>query len=223
MLSFIPPHSTSYLQTCRLAVFRSFKRSLRHRRLIRRHRDEKGMTATVFGRMGVARYRGPLRPTIRRCAPVGVRDHSDAHFKEAVEEAATLHAHDELFSKHIDPEPPPEDPVEWAMADASDDEDDAPMSDAPPEPELVDMPSAPVSAPRMSNFERCITMRLVYSAGPRRVPPKNCHLHHLSVSLCCLMCRLSRVSCPRLCFHVPTTRPRLQVSDTHKNEFIYFF
>ena len=31
------------------------------------------------------------------------------------EEAATLHAHDELFSKHIEPEPAPEDPVDWAM------------------------------------------------------------------------------------------------------------
>ena len=28
-------------------------------------------------------------------------------------------------------------PVEWAMAEASDDEDDAPMPDAPPEPELI--------------------------------------------------------------------------------------
>ena len=36
------------------------------------------------------------------------------------------------MAKHIEPEPAPEDPVEWAMA--SDDEDDAPMSDAPPEP-----------------------------------------------------------------------------------------
>ena len=73
---------------------------------------------------------------------------------------------DWLFSKHIEPEPAPEDPVEWAMAEATVDEDDAPMPDAPPEPELIDMPPAPASAPRMSNL-RCIALRLVYGAGPR--------------------------------------------------------
>ena len=55
------------------------------------------------------------------------------------------HAHDELFSKHIEPEPAPEDPMDWAMAEASDDEDDVPMPDAPPEPEVIDMPPAPAS------------------------------------------------------------------------------
>ena len=80
---------------------------------------------------------------------------------------AALHAHDELFSRHIEPEPAPEDPVEWAMAEASDDEDDAPMPDAPPEPELIDITPAPPSAPPMSNLERCIALRLVYGAGPR--------------------------------------------------------
>ena len=63
-----------------------------------------------------------------------LRAHSDAHFKEAVDEAAALHARDELFSKHIEPEPAPEDPVEWAMAEASDAEDDAPIPDAPLKP-----------------------------------------------------------------------------------------
>ena len=92
---------------------------------------------------------------------------SNAEFRDAVTEAAALHAHDELFSKHIEPEPAPEDPVDWAMAEASDDEDDAPMPVAPPEPELIDMPPAPASAPRMSNLERCIALRLVYGAGPR--------------------------------------------------------
>ena len=87
----------------------------------------------------------------------------DAQFKEAVEEAAALHAHDELFSKHIEPEPAPEDAVEGAMAQAP---DDAPMPDAPPEPELIDMP-APATAPWVSNLKRCIALRLVYGAGPR--------------------------------------------------------
>ena len=99
-----------------------------------------------------------------------LRAHSDGDFRDAVTEAAALHAHDELFAKHIVPEPAPEDPVDWAMAEPSDGEDDAPMPDAPPpepEPELIDMPPAPASAPRMSNLERCIALRLVYGAGPR--------------------------------------------------------
>ena len=41
------------------------------------------------------------------------------------------------------------------------------MPDAPPEPELIDMPLAPASARPMSNLERCIALRLVYGAGPR--------------------------------------------------------
>ena len=96
-----------------------------------------------------------------------LRAHSDAHFKEAVAEAAALQSRDDLFSRHIEPEPAPEDPVDWAMAEASDDEVDAPMPDAPPELEMIDMPPAPASAPPMSNLERCIALRLVYGAGPR--------------------------------------------------------
>ena len=57
--------------------------------------------------------------------------------------------------------------MEWAVAEATDNEDDALMPDAPPEPELIDMPPAPASAPRMSNLARCIALRLVYGAGPR--------------------------------------------------------
>ena len=63
--------------------------------------------------------------------------------------------------------PTPEDPVDWAMAEASDGEDDAPMPDAPPEPEIIDLPPAPASAHPMSNLERCIALHLVYGAGPR--------------------------------------------------------
>ena len=96
-----------------------------------------------------------------------MRAGSNAEFRDAVTEAAALHAHDEFFSKHIEPEPAPEDPVDWAMAEASDDEDDAPMPDAPPEPELIDMPPALASAPKMSTMERCIALRLVHGAGPR--------------------------------------------------------
>ena len=68
---------------------------------------------------------------------------------------------------NIEPEPAPEDPVDWAMEEASHDEDDAPMPDAPPEPEMIDLPPAPASAPPMSSLERCIALRLVYGAGPR--------------------------------------------------------
>ena len=82
-----------------------------------------------------------------------LRAQIDAEFHEAVEEATALHAHDEL------------DPVDWAMAKASVDEDDAPMPDAPPELELFDMPLALASARPMSNLERCIALRLVYGAG----------------------------------------------------------
>ena len=72
-----------------------------------------------------------------------------------------------LFVKHTEPEPAPEDTVEWAMSEGSDDDDDAPMSDAPPELEVIDMPPAPASARPMSNSERCIALRLVYGAEPR--------------------------------------------------------
>ena len=63
-----------------------------------------------------------------------MRAHSDdGAFRDA------LHAHGELFAKHIEPEPAPEDPVERAMAETT---DDAHKPDAPPEPELIDMPPA---------------------------------------------------------------------------------
>ena len=92
---------------------------------------------------------------------------SNAEFREAVAEAAALHAHDELFLKHIEPEPAPEVPVEWAMAEASDDEDDAPMPDAPREPELIDMPPAPASAPPMSNCFEDLSVRIDARQGWR--------------------------------------------------------
>ena len=73
VLCFIPPHSTSFLQPCDLAVFRSFTSwiqaqasahscPLRHRRLVRRRRrDDQGKATTVFGRMGSSRSHEPLR------------------------------------------------------------------------------------------------------------------------------------------------------------------
>ena len=85
-------------------------------------------------------------------------------------------------------------PVDWAMEEASDDEDDAPM------PELIDMPPAPASAPRMSNLEHCIALRLVATRRSHRPKKKkkqknvtNDYRHMWPVLLCrCLRC----VSCP---------------------------
>ena len=99
------------------------------------------------------------------------------------------------------------------MAKASDDLDDAPMPDAPPEPEVIDMPPAPASAPPMSNYERCITLRLVYRAGPR------CLLKKITIIIIPQrLSVLSRVRCPvrpgpRPCFHILTTSPRHPDSD----------
>ena len=96
-----------------------------------------------------------------------LRAHSDAEFREAVEEATELHATGVLFARQIETETAPEDLVDWAKAEASDNEDGAPVPDAPLEPELIDMPPAPASASPMSSLERCIALRLVCGAGPR--------------------------------------------------------
>ena len=120
-----------------------------------------------------------------------MRAQSDAEFREAVEEANELHVTADVFARQIEPEPAPEDQVDWTMAEASDDEDDAPM-------ELIDMQPAPASAPLMSRLERCIALRLVCVALDRvDASPKNATcLISRRLSLCCLTCRLSRVSWP---------------------------
>ena len=67
------------------------------------------MATTVFGRMGVSRYHGPQESgVVHRLASVHTA-------MPTFEEAATLHAHDGLFSMHIEPEPAPEDLVDWAI------------------------------------------------------------------------------------------------------------
>ena len=176
VLCFLPPRSTSYALR---RVFRSFKSCIQTQAsatLARSVLDGifEGLAMNkAWRRQSSAEW--PARAFTDLCDKNKVwttgwrrlRAHSDAHFKEAVEEAAALHAHDEPFSKHIEPEPARGEPVEWAMAEASDDEDDAPMPDAPLEPELINMPPAPASAPPMSDLERCIALRLVYGAGPR--------------------------------------------------------
>ena len=179
VLCFIPPHSTSYLLSCDVAVFRSFQSCIQAQASATHARSVLDGSFDGLAMNKAWRRQSSAEWASRAATDVcgenkawttewhRLRAGSNAEFREAVAEAAALHAHDELFSKHIEPEPAPEDPVEWAMAEASDDEDDASMPDAPHEPELIDMPPAPASAPRMSNLERCIALRLVYGAGPR--------------------------------------------------------
>ena len=103
-----------------------------------------------------------------------------------------LHSRDELFAKHIEPEPALEDPFDWTMEEASDDEDDAPMPDALPELEIVDMPPAPASARPMSNLEPCIALRIVATRRSHRPSQKKAFasnhivplLSHVSVVPC---------------------------------------
>ena len=128
VLCFLPPQSTSYLQHCDVAVFRSFKSCIQ------------AQASTTLARSvldgsfdGLAMNKAWRRQSSAEWASRAITDlldeskawttgwrrlraHGDAHFKEAVAEAAALHAHDELFAKHIEPEPAPEDPVDWAMA-----------------------------------------------------------------------------------------------------------
>ena len=159
VLAFLPPQSTSYLQPCDVAVFRSFKSCIQ------------AQASTTLARSvldgsfnGLAMNKAWRRQSSAEWASRAVADlceknlgwttgwsrlraHSNDEFEAAVAHATELHAEGELFSRHIEPEPAPEDPVDWAMAEATDGEDDAPMPDAPPELELIDMPPAPASAP----------------------------------------------------------------------------
>ena len=180
VLCFLPPQSTSYLQPCDVAVFRSFKSCIQTQasatlaRAVLDGSFEDLAMNKPWRRQSSAEWASRAVTDLCNANQVWLtgwrrlRAHSDGVFRDAVEEAAALHAHDELFAKHIVPEPAEEGPPIWAMAEESDD-DDAPMPDAPPEPEpeLIDMPPAPASAPRMSNLERCIALRLVYGSGPR--------------------------------------------------------
>ena len=178
VLCFIPPRSTSFLQPCDVAVFRSFKSCIQAqasatltRSVIDGSFDDVVMntawrrqSSAVWAALALTDLCGANQA--RTTGWSRLRARGDVVFRDAVTEAAALHARDVFLSQHIEPEPAPEDPVEWAMAEASDDEDDAPMPDAL-EPELIDMPPAPASPPPMSNMERCIALRLVYGAGPR--------------------------------------------------------
>ena len=179
MLCFFPPQSTSYLQPCDVAVFRSFKSCIQAQASATLARSVLDGSFEVLAMNKARRRQSSAEWAARAVTDLceknqawttgwrRLRAHSNDEFEAAVAHATELHSRDELFSRHIEPEPAPEDPVDWTMAEATDGEDDAPMPDAPPEPELIDMPPALASAPPMSNLERCIVLRLVYGAGPR--------------------------------------------------------
>ena len=209
VLCFIPPHSTSYLQARDVAVFRSFKSCIQAQAsgTLARSVLDGSFDDVVMNRAWrrqssaewAARAITDLCDKNRRWTTCWrrLRAHCDDDFRDAVTEAAALHARDELFAKHITPEPAEEVLSVWAMSQESDGEEDGtqPHADAD-EPELIDMPPAPASAPPMSNSERCIALRLVYGVGPRSAP-KNCHfslLSHVSV----VSCVLPTLASPRL-------------------------
>ena len=189
----MPPHSNSYLQPCDVAVFRSFKSCIQAQAsatLARSIFD--GSFGDVFlnkvwRRQCSAEWASRATTDLSCKNPVStigrrlLRAHSD-DFRDAVTEAAALHARNELFVKHVTP----------AMAEESDDDEDGtqPLVDAD-EPELIDTPPAPTSTLPMSKLERCIAQRAVYGAGPRRAAEKLPLASHLYISLCCLTCRLS--------------------------------
>ena len=229
VLCFIPPRSTSYLQPCDVAVFRSFKSCIQAQ-------ASATLTRSVLDGSfeGLAMNKAWRRQSSAEWAARAVTDlcdenkawttgwrplraHSDAHSKEAVAETAARHAHDELFSRHVEPEPAPEDPVDWAIAEASDDEDDAPMPDAPPEPEIIDMPPAPASAPRCrtwSGASLCASCTALDQAESKQ----KCTTIIIShCALCSLTCPLSRVWCLSV-----VSRPPDPGTQTETNLFFFF-
>ena len=154
VLCFLPPQSTSYWQPCDVAVFRSFKSCIQGQASATLARSVLDDTFEGLAMNKAWRRQSSAEWASRAVADIlaenkawstgwrQLRAQDDAEFHEAVEEANGLHVAGVLFARHIEPEPAPEDPVDWAMAEATDNEDDALMPDAPspePEPELIDM------------------------------------------------------------------------------------
>ena len=210
VLCFLPPQSTSYLQPCDVAVFRSFKSCIQGQAsatLARSVLDgsfheighEQAMAAPVLGRMngqlaqsadilcdankvwstGWRRLRAdgddPLQRSRRggRGAPRRRRALRETHRPRARSRRPSGLGH--------------------GRAD-SDGEDDAPMPDAPPEPEIIDMPPDKPSAPRMTNLERCIALRFVYGARTTMSLARK-NMSHMTVVTCVLF-RCLRSLCP---------------------------
>ena len=129
VLCFIPPHSTSYLQPGDLAVSRSFKAASRRERTpLLPAPSPTSFDDVVMNkawRRLSSRSHGPSRQ--KPAWTTGwrrLRAHSDGDFRDAATEAAALRARDELFAKHITPEPAEEGSPVWAMAEESDDDED---------------------------------------------------------------------------------------------------
>ena len=146
VLAFLPPRSTSYLQPCDVAVFRSFKSCIQVQASATLARSvlDGSFDDLIMNKACCQSSAGAFRAVTDLCdknqawtTGSRLRAHS-GDFRDAVTEAAALHSRDDLFSKHIEPEPTPEDPVDWPMAEASDDEEEAPMPDAPPELKIID-------------------------------------------------------------------------------------
>ena len=178
VLCFIPPHSTSYLQPCDVAVFRNFKSCIQAQASATLARS---VIDGSFDGLAMKRHGGAsLWPMGISCSHGLVRREQgvDNWMASLCAQAATpSSAMPSTRPLHSTPtvscspstssrSPLPKTPWTGPWQRRQDDEDDAPMPDAPPEPELIDMPPAPASAPRMSNLERCIALRLVYGAGP---------------------------------------------------------
>ena len=124
MLCFIPLHSTSYLQPCDVAVFRNFKSCIQTqattalaRFVINGSFDDIVMNRG-WRRQSSAEWAS--RVTMDFCNKnqawsTGwghLRARSDDDFREAVAKTE-LHATGDVFAKQSEPEPAPEDPVEW--------------------------------------------------------------------------------------------------------------
>ena len=137
-LCFLPPRSTSYLQPCDVAVFRSFKSCIQAQASATLSRSVidgsfDGLTLNKAWRGQSSAYWASRAATDlcekNHAWTTGwsrLRAHSNDEFEAAVVHATEPHAEGELFSTCVEPGPALEDPVDWAMAEASDDEDVAP-------------------------------------------------------------------------------------------------
>ena len=177
VLCFFPPRSTSYLQPCDVAVFRSFESCIQAQASATLARSVLDGTFDGLAMNKAWRHQSSAERESRAVTYLceknqawttgwrRVRADSDGACRDAATDAATLHSRDDLFSKSSrSPLPKTLRNGPWQKPDG---EDDAPVPDAPPEPEVVNMPPAPASSRPMSNLERCVAQRLVYGAGPR--------------------------------------------------------